>query len=263
MTTVDKHQPGTFCWVELATSDLSAGREFYSKVFGWQSDARPVEGWGDYATFSVDDGRSAAGGYVQQEAERSMGVPPHWNLYITTEDVDATVAKATELGGQATVPSMDTPLGKMAVIADPTGARFCLWQSEQMPGFTVRNEPVSFAWADLITPDKDRAKEFYGGLFGWTGEDTGEEFGFYTLVKLGDEQIAGMMNPNQPETPPVWMPYFDVTDADAVTSAATEAGAQVMMPVTPIPTVGRFAVLSDPQGALFAVLQTEWRQGES
>ena len=257
MTTVEKHEPGTFCWVELATSDLAAGREFYESIFGWQSEARPMEGWGEYATFTVADGRPAAGGYGQQEGERSMGVPPHWNLYVTTDDVDKGVARAQELGGQAMIPGMDTPMGRMAVIADPTGARFCLWQSEQMPGFTVRGEQGSFTWADLITPDKDRAQEFYGELFGWTGETLGEEFGFYTLIKNGDEQIAGFMNPTQPGMPPVWMPYFAIDDAEAVTNAAAGAGAQVMVPPTPIPTVGMFAVMADPQGAVFAILQAE------
>jgi uncharacterized protein len=257
MTTVEKHEPGTFCWVELATSDLYAGREFYSTIFGWQSDARPVEGWGEYATFTVADGRGAAGGYAQQEGERSMGVPPHWNLYVSTDDVDKAVAHAGELGGEATIPGMDTPLGRMAVVADPTGARFCLWQSEQMPGFKVRGEHGSFTWADLITPDKERAKEFYGGLFGWTAQETGEEFGFYTLISNGDEQIGGFMNPTQPGQPPAWMAYFAVDDAEGVTAAATGLGAQVFVPPTPIPTVGTFAVLADPQGAVFAILQAE------
>jgi predicted enzyme related to lactoylglutathione lyase len=257
MTTVEKHEVGTFCWVELATSDLDAGREFYSKVFGWKSETHPVEGWGDYATFTVADGRSAAGGYTQQEGERSMGVPPHWNLYVTTDDLDKAVTRATELGGEATIPGMDTPLGRMAVIADPTGARFCLWQSEQMPGFTVAGENGAYTWADLITPDKDRAQEFYGELFGWTGETMGEEFGNYTLLKRHDDGLGGIMNPMQPGQPPVWMPYFYADDAEAVATAAGEAGAGVMVPPTPIPTVGTFAVFADPQGAVFAILQPQ------
>ena len=142
-------------------------------------------------------------------------------------------------------------------IADPTGARFCLWHSEQMPGFKVRGEHGSFTWADLITSDKDKAGEFYGPLFGWTTEETGEEFGFYTLVKRDDEQIAGFMNPMQPGMPAVWMPYFAVNDAEALTQAATGAGANVITPPTPIPTVGTFAVIADPQGAVFAILQAE------
>jgi predicted enzyme related to lactoylglutathione lyase len=255
MTTIEKHPPGTFCWVELATSDLDAGRKFYEAIFGWRSEVRSFEGFGDYASFAVADGRGAAGGYTQQEGERSMGVPPHWNLYIFSDEVDKDAAKAAELGGQVTVPPTDLQMGRMAVIADPTGARFCLWHSEQMPGFKVRGEHGSFVWADLITPDKDRAKEFYGGLFGWTWEETGEEFGNYTLVTNSEEQIGGFMNPREPATPPNWLSYFAVEDAQAVFDAATKAGAQVMMPPTPIPTVGTFAVLADPQGAVFAILQ--------
>jgi len=150
---------------------------------------------------------------------------------------------------------MDLQMGRMAVIADPTGARFCVWHSEQMPGFKVRGEHGAFMWADLITPDKDRAKDFYGGLFGWTWQETGEEFGNYTIVSNGEEQIGGFMNPMQPETPPNWMIYFAVDDAQATFDAATKAGAQTMVPPTPIPTVGTFAVLADPQGAVFAILQ--------
>jgi predicted enzyme related to lactoylglutathione lyase len=189
-----------------------------------------------------------------------MGVPPHWNLYIFSDEVDKDATKATELGGQVTVPPMDLQMGRMAVIADPTGARFCLWHSEQMPGFNVRGEHGAFVWADLITPDKDKAREFYGGLFGWTWQETGPEFGNYTLVMKGEEQIAGFMDPMQPGTPPNWMPYFAVDNAEAVFKAGTAAGAREMMPPTPIPTVGTFAVLADPQGAIFAILQAEPRQ---
>ena len=259
MPTIDRHEAGQFCWVELATSDLDAGRRFYESLFGWKSDAQPSEGFGEYATFTLD-GSGAAGGYAQQEAERSMGVPPHWNLYVSTQDVDKDVAKAQELGGEATIPGMDTPLGKMAVIADPTGARFCLWQSEQMPGFKVAREPGSFTWADLVTPDKDRSREFYGDLFGWNYEETGEEFGFYTLVSSGETQICGFMSPMQEGQPPAWMPYFSVESAESTTKAASDAGAQVLVSPTPIPTVGTFAVLADPQGAVFAILEAEPRQ---
>jgi uncharacterized protein len=255
VTNVEKHEPGTFCWVELATTDPDAGRRFYQGIFGWKSEVRSFEGFGDYATFTVGDGRGAAGAYPQQEGERSMGVPPHWNLYIFSDEVDKDAAKATELGGQVTVPPMDLPMGRMAVVADPTGASFCLWHSEQMPGFKVRGEHGSFVWADLITPDKDRAKDFYGGLFAWTWEETGEEFGNYTLVTNGEEQMGGFMNPRQPGTPSIWMSYFAVADAQSVFDAATKAGAQVMTEPTPIPTVGTFVVLADPQGAVFAILQ--------
>jgi uncharacterized protein len=257
VTTVDKHEPGTFCWVELSTTDLAAAIPFYSSVFGWKHDTSPVEGWGDYATFAVADGRGAAGGYEQQEQERSMGVPPHWNLYLYTDDVDKTVAKATELGAQAIVPGVDTPLGRMGVLADPTGAMFCLWQSDQMPGWKVQGEHGSFSWPELGTHDKETAQTFYNDLFGWTFETTGEEMGFYTLISKDGKQIGGMMNPMSDDTPSAWMPYFEVSDPEDAAEAAREGGGQVVVEPMPIPDVGTFAVILDPQGAVFSVIETE------
>jgi predicted enzyme related to lactoylglutathione lyase len=254
MTTVDRHETGTFCWVELSTTDLDAAKAFYGDVFGWKDETNSVEGWGEYATF-LADGRGAAGGYVQQEQERQMGVPPHWNLHIYTDDVDKTVAKATELGAQAIVPGMDTPNGRMAVVADPTGAMFLLWQSEQMPGWKVRDEHGSFSWPELLTPDKDRAATFYRDLFGWTSETLGEEMGSYTLLSREGQNIAGVMEMS--DAPPSWLPYFEVDDPDAAAKAASDGGGTVEKEPTPIPEVGTFAVITDPQGAVFAVIKTE------
>ena len=89
MTTVDKHEPGTFCWVELSTTDIAQGRAFYESLFGWKGAVQPAGDVGEYVVFSVADGRPAAGGYEQPEQERSMGLPPHWNLYIYSDDVDS------------------------------------------------------------------------------------------------------------------------------------------------------------------------------
>ena len=215
-----------------------------------------VGGWGDYATF-LADGRGAAGGYEQPEQERSMGIPPHWNLYVFADDVDKTVAKAVELGAQAIVPGMDLPNGRMAVLADPTGAMFNLWQSDEMPGWKVRDEHGSFSWAELGTRDKDRAQTFYNDVFGWTFETTGEEMGFYTLISKDGKQIGGMMVPPSDDTPPNWLSYIEVSDAEAAANAAREGGGQVIVDPMPIPDVGTFGVLADPQGAALAVIKTE------
>ncbi|MFN2543098.1 MAG: VOC family protein [Actinomycetota bacterium] len=257
MPTIDKHETGTFCWVELATTDLEAAGDFYSKLFGWQGNTEASEAGGDYTTFSLSGDRAVAGGYVQPEPEREQNIPPHWNIYVYTDEVDKTVARATELGGNAIVAGMDLPFGRMGVISDPTGAVISLWQSDEMPGFSVWREHGSYAWTELLTPDKDKAGSFYSDLFGWTTEEQGEEFGNYTLLKRNGEDVAGMMNPPREGIPPVWMVYFEVTDANAITKAVEEAGGRVEMPATPIPTIGTFAVLADPQGATFAVIHTD------
>jgi uncharacterized protein len=256
VTTVDKHEPGTFCWVELATTDLAAAKPFYSKVFGWSDETSEIGDLGEYATFLVG-GRGAAGGYEQPEQERSMNIPPHWNLYISVDDVDKTVAKATELGAQAIVPGMDLPNGRMAVLSDPTGAMINLWQSDSMPGWKVRDEHGSFSWPELGTKDKEQAQIFYGDLFGWTFETTGEEMGNYVLINKEGKQLGGITDMLPEGVPTNWMPDFEVDDAEAAAQAARDGGGQVMVDPMPIPDVGTFGVLIDPQGAPFAVIKTE------
>jgi len=262
MTTLEKHEPGTFCWVELATTDLAGGKEFYSNVFGWEAAGAPMEGWPEYVLFRLGDGRVAAGGYEQPEQERSMGVPPHWNLYVYTDDVDKTVAKAVEAGATAMVPGMDTPNGRMAILTDPTGAGFCLWQSEEMPGFTVRGEAGSFSWPELVTSDTKRAATFYEDVFGWTTSEAPTGNGPpYTIFHHNGKDIGGLFPPPAPEIPNNWTVYFDVVDAEETVETAQDAGGQVMQEPLAIPEVGTFSILGDPSGAVFAILQPEQRQG--
>ena len=185
-----------------------------------------------------------------------MNVPPHWNLYFLVDDVDKTTAKATEAGGMALVPGMDTPQGRMSVIADPTGAMFCLWQSESMPGFAVRDEPVSYSWAELITNDVDRAAKFYEDVFGWTTRQESMGDGPpYTLFHQGDRDVGGMFPPPAPEIPNNWGVYWDVASAEDIVTRTKELGGQVMNGPLPIPEIGTFAVLTDPTGAVFEILE--------
>jgi predicted enzyme related to lactoylglutathione lyase len=257
MTDVTTHEPGTFCWVELATTDTKAATGFYGKVFGWEPRTMPMPEEGEYTTFDLPGGRSAAGGYVQPDAEREQGIPPHWNLYVYTDDVDKTTARAAELGANVIVPGLDLGMGRMGTFADPTGAVISVWQSNQNPGFMAKDEHGSFSWPELLTPDKDRAEAFYTELFGWGTESTGEEMGNYTLLKRGEASIGGVANPPREGIPPVWMVYFEVDDADAAVRATRDGGGRVEMEPMDIPGVGRFAVLADPQGATFAVIKSE------
>jgi uncharacterized protein len=259
MTMVEKHEPGTFCWAELSTTDIKAGRQFYESLFGWKGSAQPAGDFGEYVVFGVADGRPAAGGYEQPEQERSMGFPPHWNLYIYSDDVDKTVALSVEAGGKAVVQPMDTPNGRMAVVADPTGAIFCLWQSDSMPGWAVRDEPGSFSWGELISDDTDRAAKFYTDVFGWTTrqEPTGPDMPPYTLFHLNDRDVGGLFPPPMPEIPNNWSVYFDVASAEETVAKAKDLGGKVMQDPMPIPDVGTFAIMADPTGAVFAILEAQ------
>ena len=258
MATIDKHDAGTFCWLELATTDRAKAVDFYTNLFGWTKQDDDLPTGGVYTTFNLGD-RPVAAAYDQSDEERSGGIPAHWNLYVSVDDVDKTAAVGQSAGGTVLMQPFDVmDIGRMAVLADPTGAVINLWQPGQVHGFAVRDEHGSFTWAEVLTSDTDRDAKFYGELFGWSSEVV--EMGGgppYTIFSRDGKQIAGMMA--MPDTPPNWMIYFEVNDAEGITKAASSSGAQVQREPTAIPDVGTFAVFSDPQGAVFAIIQSASR----
>jgi predicted enzyme related to lactoylglutathione lyase len=256
MPQMDSHQPGTFCWVELATTDQNAAKQFYGSLFGWSVVDFPM-GPADFYTMFQLGGRDAAAGYTMREAERAHGVPSHWNLYVCVEDADATAARAVELGAQLPAGVFDVYTnGRMAVLIDPAGAAFCLWQPKQTQGIGVMGENNSYVWADLSTSDRAAAKKFYEQLFGWTifpGKEKDEST--YLHISMGERPFAGILpdSHRNPSVPPHWSPYFMVADADAATAKAKELGAAVYAPPMNTGEGLRMAVLADPQGAVFSL----------
>jgi predicted enzyme related to lactoylglutathione lyase len=253
MSEVTSHPPGAICWVELGTTDQKAAKEFYGKLFGWSF--HDVEsGPGDvYTMFRLRD-KDVAAGY-QIDPGKMPGVPPHWMLYVATADADRSAARAAELGGTVKMPAFDVgPFGRMAVLGDPQGAHFCVWQARENPGIGLVNEPGAFTWGQLNTSDTAGAETFYRSLFGWDAK-TGTGGGMtYTEWILGGVPFGGMMAlPPGAGAPPHWMPYFAVADCDESARRAASLGAATYVPPTDIPGTGRFAVLGDPQGATFAL----------
>jgi predicted enzyme related to lactoylglutathione lyase len=147
--------------------------------------------------------------------------------------------------------------GCMAVISDPTGAVVSLWEPRRHIGAQVVNEPGAFCWNELYTSDPRKAADFYSGLFGWTKDPRHMDFGEYFIFKNGNAQIGGMMQLAKEwgPVPPYWLVYFAFDDCDRTVEKAKGAGAKVMMPPRDIENVGRFAILTDPQGAGFAVIE--------
>jgi predicted enzyme related to lactoylglutathione lyase len=251
MPAVD-YVPNTPRWVDLGSPDVEASKRFYSEVFGWEPDTIPDPNAGGY-TMLKSGGKAVAGmGPLMME-----GQPPAWTTYVYVDDLDATAAKAQEAGGTALVPPMDVMgVGRMAVFMDPTGAVFSAWQPQQHYGADTYNEPVALTWNELASRDVETSKAFYGKVFGWDGKTN--EWGptTYTEFSAGGKVVAGMreMGPMDPaEVPPHWLAYFAVEDCDATVEKATKAGATVLSPPMTIPA-GRFAVVADPQGAVFAVI---------
>jgi predicted enzyme related to lactoylglutathione lyase len=186
------------------------------------------------------------------------GMPPVWSTYVTVADVDASTTKVKELGGAVLNGPMDVmDAGRMTVAADPTGAVFCLWEAKESIGAQVVNEPCSLTWNELMTPDIDAAKSFYGALLGWKPEtmNMGGDGPPYTVWMLGDGGIGGAMPPPMDGMPAFWGVYFAVADCDATVTKAQELGAQVLNGPMDVPEVGRMAALMDPQGAAFSVIK--------
>ena len=261
MPTHTKAPIGSFCWVELQTTDLAAGRKFYGSLFGWETSDMP--GPQPYA-MAMHGANQVAGLTVLGEGAKKMGAPPSWLSYVAVEDAAGSAKKLISLGGKVLVGPMEMGPGAMVVAQDPTGAVFALWQSLKSMGTFEFGEPGSLGWNELTTTDVGRAAAFYSGLFGWTAKQNEMPGMVYTTFMLGQSDVmaGGMMA--QPKemagAPSMWSVYFSVGDADKTVNAARSLGGKVLVPPTHIPTIGRFAVLTDPQGAAFSVIKFLPRQ---
>lgn len=244
MTAVAVHRPGSFCWIELSTNDAAAAQSFYSAVFGWSA----VEEPGDHGTYTIfrKDGRDSAGMLEAKD------VPVHWSSYVTVANVDQTIEKAARLGGSLVAgPFGVMDLGRMAFLTDPQGASFAVWEAKSHQGVGVRDEVNALCWNELHTRDLAAARAFYVALFGWRPKESDE----YVEWHVEEQAVGGMLHSNAPaDVPPFWLPYFSVADCDATVANAQSLGASVVRSPAEIPNVGRFAVLADPQGAVFAVI---------
>ncbi len=262
---ISKHTPGTFCWVELGTTDQDAAKKFYSELFGWSVNDFPMGPEGVYTMFQLK-GRDVAAAYKLGEEQLSLGIPPNWGLYVSVEDADASAKAIAEAGGSLMVEPFDVfEFGRMAVAKDPTGAIFSIWQARNHIGVGIVNELNTMCWQELATRDLDTAKKFYSTVFGWdpqTKEDDGMR---YTEVHLKNDDakpmaFAGMylMMPQMEGVPPHWIPYFAVSDCDATVEKAKSLGGQIHVPPMDIPNVGRFSMMTDPQGAAFSVIKLDF-----
>ncbi|HEV7768207.1 MAG TPA: VOC family protein [Thermoanaerobaculia bacterium] len=246
MPAVTLHRPGSFCWIELATTDTAAAGAFYAELFGWETHSTPM-GENELYTIFRKDGRDAAAMHGHTD-----GAPPNWLSYVAVDQVDHAVVKAKELGASILAGPMDVfDAGRMAVLADNQGAAFALWQANRQAGVGVRDESNALCWNELQAHDVDAAKHFYPPLFGWRMKESDE----YTEWHLGENAVGGLMLSNAPaDVPPHWLPYFAVDDCDAATRKAVSLGGSAIVSCMDIEHVGRFSVLADPQGAVFAMI---------
>jgi predicted enzyme related to lactoylglutathione lyase len=237
----ESYPPGTFSWADLGTTDPAGARDFYARLLGWQAVEVPVGG----ERFRLE-GADVAG--LHQAAE---GEPPRWTSFVTVEDADAVVARARELGGEVVTEPSDLPeAGRTALVRDPTGAVVRLWQPAGQAGAARVNDPGCLVWNELASPDPERAREFYAALLGWTAE--ADETGYATIRRDGEPN--GGIRPLQEDEAPQWLVYFTVTSVDAAADTVREAGGRVLAGPMAV-TMGRIAVVADPQGAVLALFE--------
>lgn len=248
MPTRDTPWPaGTPCWLDYGATEIDAAREFYGSLLGWTWTGGDPE-YGGYLN-AERSGRQVAGmGPVMDPAE-----PPSWTLYFATDDAAATAAAIREAGGTVVVEPMEVgPMGTMVRALDPQGHAFGLWQPGLHTGVGLVNEPGSLTWEEAAVDDVAAARAFYSAVFGFRFDEIPDLGGYATFAT--DERPLGGLGPAQGDLPTGWSVCFAVASADETVAAVEAAGGRVLLPAQDSP-YGRFAVVADPWGAPFSVMQ--------
>ncbi|MCU7825328.1 VOC family protein [Kitasatospora sp. DSM 101779] len=249
---------GSPCWLDLGSPDIPATAGFYGTVFGWTFQSLGEEA-GNYGFFQQEGRTVAAVGPLTEE-----GSSPAWTLYFRTPDADATAKAAEQHGGTVRAEPFDVMSnGRMAQLSDPAGVQFAIWQAGETQGLDAVTDANTFCWAELHTADPAAATAFYQALFGWrteTVEMPGMAYTVYSTAEGGSERetsFGGVAPLQSPDEPVRWVPYFEVTEVDAVLARAEHAGGQVVMPGMDVPGVGRLGWATDPHGAVFAIIKSD------
>jgi predicted enzyme related to lactoylglutathione lyase len=274
----DRYLPGVPCWVDTSQPDPDAAAAFYRDFFGWEfEDAMPPDAPGRYLMARLHGGLVAA---IGSEPDGAAAPHPTWNTYIAVASADVITDRAREAGGNVVMEPFDVmDAGRMALLGDPEGAVFAIWEARGNIGAEVVNEHGALNFNALNTRDVARAKEFYGAVLGWKTIDVGGGSEMWTLPGYGDElesktpglrkMMAEMgapvgfedvvaaivsISPDQPNLPAHWSVTFGVDDADAAAAKAESLGASVVVPPFDAPWV-RTTTIRDPQGAVFIASQ--------
>ena len=243
---------GAPCWAELGTSDVPNSGEFYSALFGWNVETDPRVEAGGYTMASLEGVSVAALSPLY-----APGQPVAWSVSFAVLDADATAARAAEEGGTVLMAPTDIfDSGRFAVLRDPTGAMFTIWQPRTFQGFGLWDEPGAVCWTELATRDLAAASTFYQSLFGWSISTDD-----YPHLRAGDREFGGVQDMNATGVPQDvrahWLLYFKTRDTAAKAAQAVELGAQTLAGPFHLPGTGYFATVRDPQGAVFALYQAE------
>ncbi|MFB6987312.1 VOC family protein [Streptomyces sp. NPDC056178] len=251
---------GTPCWADAMFPDLDGAKRFYSDVLGWTFGESSSE-FGDY-TQAYADGKAVAAVVPPMPGQEG---PSAWCLYLASPDAAATAAKIRENGGETLMDPMQVgEFGTMLLARDPSGVVFGVWQAGTHEGFEARSVPGAFCWAEVFTREPEKSDAFFSAVFPYSMVKIADEQIDFRMFNLGDTTVMGRMRMGDefpPEVPPHMNVYFTVADCDAAVAKATERGAILRFGPMTIP-FGRFAALTDPQGAAFSVIDVHTTEGE-
>ena len=265
----DTYPPGVPCWVDTWQPDVDAATEFYGGLFGWEFEERLPGGDGSYRIARLRGLQVAAVGSLPPGSSQAA-----WKTYVAVEDVDRVARAAVAAGGSVLAGPFDVgDAGRMAVLADRTGAELCLWRGRRAAELV--NAAGSWNWSNLLTDDLPGSVDFYGAVFGWQAETSafGDDesamlrrpgYGEFLAerdtdlrrrhaeagVPAGFSDAIGWML--QADGAPHWSVTFAVDDPDATAARAVEFGGAVVVAPYDVGPV-RLGVLRDPQDAEFTV----------
>jgi predicted enzyme related to lactoylglutathione lyase len=248
---------GLFCWHELGTRDAAGAKKFYGELLGWNMSDQPMGDMGTYTLLRL--GETDVGGLYEMAGPMFENVPPHWLGYVRVTSADDTANRCEKLGGAIVMAPMDVPdVGRVAVLKEPTGAHFAIFQPGSHRGDSFEPNAVGgFCWDELITRDTEAAGNFFTSLFGWSTnvqEMGGQQ---YTMFMQGDVPACGMMQMPEEfgDAPSHFLSYITVDDCDAKLKQAEGLGAKPCGGPMDVEGVGRFAVITDPTGATVSIIK--------
>ncbi|MEX3101728.1 MULTISPECIES: VOC family protein [unclassified Streptomyces] len=251
---------GTPCWADAMFTDVEGAKSFYGDVLGWTFGEAASE-FGSYTQAYVD-GKAVAAVVPPMPGQEGAS---QWCLYLASADVAATAAKIREHGGEVLMEPMQVgDFGSMCLARDPGGAVFGVWQAGTHEGFEAVAVPGAFCWAEVFTREPEKADAFFPAVFGYRVKEMADDAVDFRVYQLGDDMVMGRMKMGEefpPQLPSYVNVYFTVDDCDAAVKRAVDAGGILRFgPMTM--AFGRFAALSDPQGASFSVIDVTTTEGE-
>ncbi|WP_190199838.1 VOC family protein [Streptomyces djakartensis] len=251
---------GTPCWADAMFSDLEGAKNFYGDVLGWTFAEASAE-YGDY-TQAYANGKAAAAVVPPMPGQEGQS---QWCLYIAAEDAAATAARIRDNGGEVLMEPMRVgDFGSMCLARDPGGVVFGVWQAGTHEGFEVVAEPGAYTWAEVFTREPEKSDAFFPAVFSYRQRDMEDGEMDFRIYDLGERSVLGRMRMTgefPPEMPPYINVYFAVEDCDEAVAKATELGGVLRFGPMTTP-FGRFAAISDPQGADFSVIDTTTTEGD-